>query len=165
MAEKVKNRTLYHVTVSKPYKNEFTAGQIIKVGSTPNPFFAFYEGSRQYPVTQADGTVLQINAVAFLRQVRDGHINCPQLARIATELAMHYVMLVRELLMEEIRRDGFPDAPSRQRCLYLCDTMEEARYWNGRLGEQGAKICSLNLTGTLHRLMHDYCLATANPSR
>jgi hypothetical protein len=129
MVEQVKTRTLYHVTATKPYKNEFAANQVVKVGDTFNPFFAFYEGSREYGVTQPDGSVLQIKAVAFLRQVRDGQINSPQFAAIATEVALHYVMLVRELIMEEIRREEFGCAPpSRQRCLYLCDTLDEARY-------------------------------------
>jgi hypothetical protein len=163
MVEQVKDRKLYHVTLTKPYKQAFTANQVVRVGEAYNPFFGFYEGSREYPVTQADGSVLQVKAVAFLRQARDGLINSPQLPTIATEVATHYVMLCRELLMEEIRRGEFNDKPpSRQRCLYGCDTLEEARYWNERIGENGT-ICELTCTGSIHRADARLLLGDSEP--
>lgn len=162
MVEQVNDRTFYHVTVAKPYKQAFVQDQVVQVGQQPNPFFGFYEGSREYPVTQGDGSVLQVKAVAFLTHVRDGAINSPQFAAIATEVATHYVMLARELVMEQIREDEFPCAPSRQRCLFVCNSLEEAHYWQQRIGDGGV-VCSLRCSGTIHRADARLLLGDSEP--
>lgn len=110
MVEKVNDRKLYHVTATKPYKRALAASQTVHVGETYNPFFQFYENAREYPVTEGDtGAIVQVKAVSWLRQVRDGRIQTTpeKLANIALEVSQHYVMLCRELLMEEIRVEEF----------------------------------------------------------
>jgi hypothetical protein len=53
--------------------------------------------------------------------------------------------------MEDIRISEFDgEPPSRQRCLYACDTIEEARYWKQSVGQEST-ICELACTGTVHR--------------
>ena len=85
------------------------------------------------------------------------------LAQLAVEVTQHYVMLCRELLMEEIRREEFnSEPPSRQHCLYACETLDEARYWNQRIGDNGA-ICQLTCTGTAHRADARLLLADSEP--
>lgn len=164
MFEQVTNRKLYHVTETKPYKQAFALNQSVHAGDAFNPFFGFYEGSREYGVAQPDGSTLQIKAVTFLRQVRDGQIsNCPDPVAKACDVVTHYVMLVRELLMEEIRRDEFnSEPPSRQRCLYACESVEEARHWNQRIGGNGT-ICELTCTGTIHRANAGLLLGDSEP--
>jgi hypothetical protein len=163
MVEQVENRKLFHVTLTKPYKQAFVAEQQVSVGETPNPFFAFYENARTYPVTMPDKSVVQVKAIKFLNQVKEGSLNCPTLATIAAEVASHYVMLCRELIMEAIRIDEFnAEPPSRQNCLYACDTLEEARYWNQRIGENGT-ICELTCTGTIHRADARLLLGDSEP--
>jgi hypothetical protein len=151
MPEQVSNRTLFHVTAVKPYKQAFVANQVIHVGNTDNPFFRFYESVRQYPAIE-NGQTIQLEAIRWLTAVRDGGTQPPPglLPRIAVEVAQHYVMLCRELIMEEIRVNEFNSTPpSRQKCLYACDSLERARYWNARIGDNGL-ICELNCTGTIH---------------
>lgn len=162
MVETICDRVLYHVTSNKPYKQALVRGQKLSVGAAYNPFFGFYEQSRHYPVTQADGSSIQVMAIAFLKQVRDGRINCPQIAAIAAEVAEHYVMLSRELLMEEIRQRDFPEVPSRQKCLYLCETPQEAQAWNTRIGD-GGSICTLRCKGVIHRADTDLLLGDSEP--
>ncbi|MHC4050159.1 DUF2441 domain-containing protein [Bradyrhizobium sp. 25ACV] len=66
-------------------------------------------------------------------------------------MSQHYMMLARELLMEQIRVEDFSGSPpSRQRCLYLSETVEEARTWLPLLGGNGA-VCELTCTGVIHR--------------
>jgi Protein of unknown function (DUF2441) len=163
MVEQVTDHKLYHVTVAKPYKTPFVADQVERIGETYNPYFQFYEGAREYPITH-NGAIVNVKAVSWLRQVRDKIINTsPEiLARIATEVSMHYVMLARELIMEEIRMTEFSDAPSRQRCLYACATLDEARYWNQRIGENGT-ICELKCSGTIHQADARLLLGDSEP--
>lgn len=163
MVEQVTNRNLCHMTVTRPYKQAFADNQMVKVGDAFNPFFAFYESACKYPVTTSDGAVVQVPAIKYLNQVKLGKVNSPNLATIAAEVATHYVMLCRELIMEEIRCDEFKGAPpSRQRCLYACDTLDEAQYWNRRIGENGT-ICELNCTGTIHRADSRLLLGDSEP--
>ena len=73
------------------------------------------------------------------------------LADIAFDVSQHYVMPCRELLMDNIRQKEFnSEPPSRQRCLYACETLEAARYWNQHIGDSGA-ICELRCRGVIHR--------------
>ena len=166
MVEQVKDRTLYHMTVTKPYKKAFVANQVVRVGDAYNPFFGFYEGSRQYLITDSNtGDVIQVNAITWLKRVQEGTINTtPEiLACLAVEVTQHYVMLCRELIMEEVRRDEFNSEPSsRQNCLYVCDTIEEAHYWKNRINENGT-VCELTCTGTIHRADARFLLSVSEP--
>ena len=106
-----------------------------------------------------------MKAVAWLKRVQAGTIRTSpdMLARLAVEVTQHYVMLCRELIMEEIRQKEFNGAPpSRQRCLYACDTLDEARYWNQRIGENGT-LCELTCTGTIHRADARLLLGDSEP--
>ncbi|MFZ1885351.1 MAG: DUF2441 domain-containing protein [Rhodoplanes sp.] len=165
MVEQVKDHKLYHVTVTKPYKQAFTANQVVYIGDTDNAFFGFYEGAREYPVNE-NGAIVQVKAVAWLKRVRAGTIqpDSPQiLANIAAEVTEHYVMLARELIMEELRITEFnSEPPSRQRCLFGCDSLEEARYWDQRIGGNGT-ICELTCTGKIHRADARLLLADSEP--
>jgi hypothetical protein len=128
--------------------------QRIKAGIEDNPFFRFYETTLVYPTIDGNtGGTININAVEWLFRVRDGTIAPAPgaLAEKAVEVSQHYLMLSRELLLEQIRIEDFSgQPPSRQKCLFLCDTLEEARAWCTLLGAQGA-ICELSCTGRIHR--------------
>ena len=111
--------------------------------------------------------MLRFKARAFSIHARDGKLQTDQfrLAEIAAEVATHFAMLVRELVMEEVRKEVHPEAPSRQRCLYLCDSLEEARYWNKVLGDQGnvGSICSSLCNGVSHRADTGLLLGDSEP--
>lgn len=163
MVERVSGRKLFHLTETKPYKQALVLDQVVKIGEGFTPFFGFYEGSRTYPVTDVNGSTVQVPAVKFLKQVQAGNINCPILPAIAVEVAQHYVMLSRELIMEEIRLAEFKgQPPSRQRCLYVCETVEEARYWMQLVGPSST-ICELTCAGTIHRADASLLLGDSEP--
>lgn len=163
MVEQVSGRKLFHLTETKPYKQVLVMGQVVKIGESYTPYFGFYEGSRTYPVTLENGTMVHVPAVDFLKRVRDGSINCPMLPTIAAEVAQHYVMLCRELIMEDIRLAEFKGGPpSRQRCLYACDSVDEARYWKQLVGPEST-VCELTCTGTIHRADASLLLGDSEP--
>lgn len=164
MTELVRDKTLFHVTITKLYKQALVVGQAINIGANDNPYFQFYEGAREYPIND-NGNMVNVKAVRWLRLVRDGQIapNPGILPAIALEIAQHYVMLSRELIMEELRRDEFGGLPpSRQRCVYACDTLEEARYWRDRIGDNGS-VCKISCTGTIHRADAGLLLGDSEP--
>lgn len=136
-------------------------GMSLEIGIAKNPFFGFYQDVRAYPVTTANGEV-QVRAIKFLTSVRDGTINCAVLPQIAAEVAEHYLILCRELIMEEVRQELVPKAPSRQYCLWLADTLDEAQRWRTRLGGSG-QIAQLSVTGTIHRTDAAHLLGDSEP--
>jgi hypothetical protein len=101
--------------------------------------------------------------VKFLKQVQAGNINCPTLPTVAVDVAQHYLTLSRGLIMEEIRLAEFGgQPPSRQKCLFACSSIEEARSWNPFIG-QGSIVCELTCTGTVHRADASLLLGDSEP--
>lgn len=163
MVEQICGRKLFHLTETKLYKQALVMGQVIKVGESYTPFFGFYEGSRTYPLTLENGTTVQVPAIKFLKQVQAGNINCPTLPKVAVDVAQHYVILCRELIMEDIRLSEFNgEPPSRQRCLYVCESIDEARHWQQLVGQESI-ICELTCTGTTHRADASLLLGDSEP--
>lgn len=163
MVQKVSGKHFFHVTRDLPYnKNPPIAPSMkLKIGDNHNPFFGFYENVREYPVDTPEGQI-NCKALRFLKLVRDGEINCPGLAQIAHEVAEHYVMLVRELIMEEVRKDVAPNAPSRQSCLWVLETVDQAKYWQQRLGGT-SRIARLQLYGVVHHADASLLLGDSEP--
>lgn len=154
MSEQVRCRTFYQVTVTNEYKRALVLNQQVTAGIEYNPFFKFYENTVEFPVTDgATGAITQINAVDWLLRVKAGTIRTSYatLALKGVEVSQHYMMMARELLMEQIRLEEFEGKPpSRQKCLFLADTAEEARSWTPLLGG-GGSVCELTCTGNIHR--------------
>ncbi len=55
----------------------------------------------------------------------------------AEELEHHTAVALRELAMEEVRQQKYPQYPSRLSCLYVSETMEEAEKWGAFFAEIG----------------------------
>ena len=53
------------------------------------------------------------------------------------ELEHHTAVALRELAMEEVRREKYPQYPSRMSCLYVSKTFEEAEKWGNFFAEIG----------------------------
>jgi hypothetical protein len=160
---KAKKTELFHISAPAGHKIQLVSGKKFVAGEAHNPFFGFYEQPRTYDVARQGGGFDRYTAIAFLRAVRDGGIqDCTGLAVFACEIAQHYQMLARELLMEQVRDADYPRLPSRQSCLWACNTIEEARLWQGKLGT-GSTICRLEVTGTVHRADSKLLLADSEP--
>lgn len=164
MPVEVRSRLAFHVTRALSYNSNppLSIGCEFTAGKSHNPFFGFYEGARTYDVTLENGDVAKVPAIKFLNSVKNGKINCPALPQIAADVAQHYVILARELIMEETRKDIAPNAPSRKDCLWVADTIEEARLWKSRLGGD-AKITHLQITGSIHRADAGLLLGDSEP--
>ncbi len=163
MAEQITDGDFFHVTRDLPYNQHapMSIGAVFEIGSKPNPFFGFYEGARSYSVTTPT-EVVQVPAIKFLKSVSRGEINCPILPKIAAEVAEHYLLLAREIIMEQVRREIAPDAPSRQTCLWLTDSIDAARAWRVRLGGN-CRIARLKVCGVIHRADASLLLGDSEP--
>ena len=108
----------------------------------------------EYPINDPQtGGIVMVNAVEWIQRVKEKTIQTRYeiLAEKAFEVSQHYMMLARELIMEQIRVEEFEGKPpSRQTCLFLSESVEEAKSWVPLLGGR-AVICELICTGTVHR--------------
>jgi len=138
MTQTVNEQSYFHINSNANLSPHpiMRRGDIFEIGGTTNPFFGFYEEhQRTYPVTETPtGIVHQVPAMKFLRLVKDGEVTSTDLPTIARDTANHFLMLVRELLWENVRLAEFPEAPSRQRCIWLIESMANVTNWISHLG-------------------------------
>src|SRR5437667_5121499 len=130
--QKVNNEYFFHVNSNANLSTYdlMRRGTTINIGNESSPFFSIYETwQRTYPVRKDTGEVQQVPAMRFLNEVKAGNITPDNLSQTAYEVANHFLMLARELLWETVRLNEFPEAPSRQRCIWLTRTLEQARDW------------------------------------
>src|SRR5262249_50642198 len=130
MAYESSEAPFYHINANanlSPY-DLMRVGQEIEIGKESCPFFRLYETwTRTYRVRGPAG-VIEIPALDYLQRIKDGDITLdnPEFLKAASvEIARHFMMLARELVWENIRVTEFPDAPSRQRCVWLISRPEQ----------------------------------------
>jgi hypothetical protein len=141
-----------------------TVGHEVEVGAEINPYFAYFERTQKtFPITLNSGQVIQPPAVKFLGLVALGEVNSPNLPQIAFDVARHFVTLARELFWESVRLAEFPDRPSRQRCLWVCPSLENARDWLSRLECKNYQILKVSVNGRLHTANELLLLGDSEP--
>ncbi len=68
------------------------------------------------------------------------------------ELEYPVIVALRELALEEVRKENFPNYPSRMGCLYVSETLQEANQWADyfvSLGRPTFHIVKLKITGSM----------------
>jgi len=159
VAESVKEVKFFHVNRQVHWARSplFEVGQVIETGKSSNPFFGFFENHlRMYPVTQNDGSVINVPAITFLGHLAEGRVNVPDIATAAgygREVAKHFLTLSREMIWELIRVQDYHDAPSRQRCMWLTEDDVLLDFWRERMECQDGnyRFVKVVATGTIHR--------------
>ncbi len=165
MPEIVEDRIFFHVASTMDYNRNppLTDGYEFIVGDTHNPFFGFYEGEITIPINTQTG-VIPVKALRFLREVSRGNITpAPDFVHRAHHIAQHYLMLARELIMEEVRKEIQPEAPSRQSCLWVVESLDEARHWKQRIQNPQTQIVELTLNGIIQRVDAALLLGDSEP--
>lgn len=79
--------------------------------------------------------------------------------KYAGNIVEEYTAYIREQIFEEVRKESFPDYPSRYRCIWvLPDDKECLKYWYDKLVYDSKKyrIFRVNLTGKIHRASEIY---------
>lgn len=152
MVEAITEQSFFHInsTANLSPHDLMRRGLFIEVGNQTNPFFRFYETyQRTYAVTDTNTSVVhQVPAIKFLRCIKDGTVTSNMLPTIAVETAKHFLMLARELVWENVRLAEFPDAPSRQRCIWLIRTLEDTKRWISQMGFQPNCYWVVQVRGT-----------------
>lgn len=156
MAVDVVNERFFHINSAPPYSTYplLKVGDMVEVGKTTNPFFGFYETrTRTYDITENNQPV-PVGGLTWLKRVQAGTLapnNAITLVNIAVDVAKHFHMLARELLWENVRLSAFPSAPSRQRCMFLLENLDNLPLWQRMLSNRPANLVEMTATG---RILH-----------
>lgn len=123
---------LYHVARYK----KMIVGQELVVGDKPNNF-CLSICSKSFSVGEQDVNYLIL------------HKDISQFSDIELSILKSYVyescLMIRELVLENIRLTNFPDLPSRLKCLYCCNTLDDAKNWVNALKRMDKKNVPLQI--------------------
>ena len=121
----MKEYTAYHVVTERP----MTVGQVLCLDET-------------YPSGVYRRVMEKVPLVEEIYQNPGAWAGKP--------LEHHTMVALRELALEQVRREQFPQHPSRLHCLYVSETREEAQQWASffaSLGRPTYHIVKLQVRG------------------
>ena len=179
--EYVNSQTYYHIQAAA-YWNKYPIWQVgdsITIGQGKNPYFAYFDEFGGNLTNPNNGRGYSANAVASLVLMNmDGQPKDPDLASFyhydplktlvyTRDILNHYTKFARETVYEEVRKQNFPELPSRQRCLWAIpddvNTADYIRFWWPQLNLNNRRILKLELSGKLHRANQEFLLSVSNP--
>ena len=157
----VKGEEFYHIHRIGNHSLIWTVGTRINwVQKRPNLFFEYYslnglffnDGSGQsLPFRQAIDRFLRASPEYKL-------VNYENLIRAASDVTKSQCMFIREIIFEEVRKNYFPQLPSRLYCIWVCKE-DAVHFWWNTLKNNSQKILKLKLTGTLHKANEVHLIA------
>ena len=131
----------------------FEKGQVLKIGNSLNPGSLFPETVRRecYGIKREDGS--DITPIDLIKAVNAGRIKAPgNFSDFICELISSLNKNVFELVFEEVRSESFSAVPSRRTCIWVLETIDEARQWEKMFKRYGpTKTVELLATGIIHR--------------
>ncbi|XUA17448.1 DUF2441 domain-containing protein [Citrobacter sp. OP27] len=158
----------FYITSSKTEKwNTFPPLKVGDVATTgaKNPFFNFFLSSNLPTERVENGDAIeQWSWMRFLGAIRNGDMltgmSQQDIATRGHYLAMHFCKYTRELIWESVRREHFPDKPSRQKCLWVCHGIENLEYWKPHLNvdQSNLRVYRVALDGNTHEASNEYLM-------
>lgn len=131
-------------------------GKTYKVGDEYNNFFrSYFEHSPVWPVKYGEKNIISTApALNVLMKCIDNTIQSTDIKDVTKPnfqetyfLGLRYATLARELIWEQVRLSHFPDHPSRQKCLWLCD-QDSIKFWIDQIKNQEGKFQILEVSAT-----------------
>lgn len=170
----IQEEEFFHIQSIKQYTTckPWELGKTYFVGNVNNPFFAYYDQA-EHVVTDKNNTRHALNLIAnsVAISVQRGafpadllsfyHCNPVNTLVELNDCFREYMILVRELIFEEIRRESFPHLPSRQKCIWVIPkneyTLEAINFWWKQIASSSdTSILKLKLTGKIHLSTNDF---------
>lgn len=161
--EIVENQIFYHIS-----KDEINIGTKLFIGKEKNKFNSFFDKtSLNYRDNISRKEINSSYLIEEIRSYSKTNSKNPSLEKIYSydfgytmeylcSTIGEYLLYVRESLFEEVRRDFFPNYPSRYRCIWVIpDNNEAIKYWWNTLGEQG-NIYKVLVSGKIHKANQQY---------
>lgn len=166
----VENSTYYHIQRNGKWKK----GEIHFIGKNKNPFVSYFDTTihcikdpgteKSYNINFVAEEMLNYNRTGIKNSALDGFYHFDTQKTLAEVLAAlkEYLLFTREVIFEEVRKDFFPDRPSRYRGIWVIPhDLKCLQYWWDTLGKSGT-ILELQITGKLHRANQQYLTLNTN---
>lgn len=159
----VQEQVFYHI--NRAGDTAWKPGARFFFGNNPNNFVAMFDLLAHTVTDPATGVEYPMNVVAeeVMNVMTHGkakarelegfyHYNPVQTLYETNRALNHALRLIREFVFEEVRRQTFPEHPSRYRCIWLIPGEEGAvSYWWNVLRSERARLFQIRATGKLHR--------------
>ena len=129
--------------------------QLLEIGQTLNtssrPFNPYYEQMCDiHHVIPVSGQKRRLKELLSSHDIEQ--FSSRALANNFHNVIDTYIRLLREMEFENIRREQYANRPSRTRCIWLTDNLDQAVYWRKRLGKDDrTRIVRVEIDGTLHQ--------------
>lgn len=141
------------INVDKKIYYHINTGDVLEVGNiidTRKSYNKFYDEiyDSEYLLNGIDANMLLINK---RRNKEYGNFDMDEF-RLIFETVSNSAMVTRELIFEEVRKEINEELPSRMKCLYVCENMEEINGWleifkRTNKKDKDYQIVKLELTG------------------
>jgi len=141
MIEKVNKKIYYHINTG----NKLNVGDVLNIGDRYNNFYYEIYNS-EYLLEEKDANEILIDK----RKNKDYSITDIDEFKLVYETINNSAMITRELIFEEVRKEVNDELPSRLKCLYVCESLEEIEEWLNifkRTNKKDYQILELELTG------------------
>lgn len=162
----------YHI--DRKVNSRFESGTSYFIGAKKNSFLARFDvasmsrvitGKLQLEVRDLLTEVLEIAKTGapskMVNDVFGGDVE--RATSLLGDAFTEYLNWIRETVFEEVRREYFPQLPSRHRCLWLIPLSKKAvDHWWERLDKKG-RLLEVRATGKIFRANEGYLKATSAP--
>ncbi|WP_312285910.1 DUF2441 domain-containing protein [Chryseobacterium gleum] len=146
----VKDEIFYHIQKKGSYGNEWVIKNKFYWNSRPNKFIETLFGidlripyqNKMVPYRQA----YEKNFTGFIKSDNMELINFFNFSNFALNKNS---MMLRELILENYRKDNFPELPSRYNSIWVCKE-DNLDYWIKALQINDYNVFQLKLTGVMH---------------
>lgn len=159
----VQEQTFYHI--NRAGDSHWKPGARFFFGNDTNNFVSMFDllahtvshpvSGVEYPMNMVADEVLGVlgQGKPKARELASFYHYDPLQTLSETNRALHHALrLIREYVFEEVRRQTFPEHPSRHRCIWLVPNEEGAlHYWWKVLGIENSRVFQVRATGKVHR--------------
>ena len=139
----VENKIMYHISRD----NNWNIGDVLVAGEKDNQFWSICKDySKTVRVNGKEMTIFQMIDIVPNFEITQNNITFlyQNLKDIAKETAFY----IREQVFEDIRQKHYPELPSRQKCLWVCET-DQLSYWKTMKESCQRSLLKLELNGEL----------------
>ena len=137
------SKEFYHISRQK----NWSVGSVITTGINENPFWTTCKNcSPLVTVNQQQMPVFAMIDQKYNFDVTQENINF--LYQTIENVSKETALYIREQVFEDVRKSNFPNLPSRQKCLWLCDE-KTLPYWNTAVIGPQRYLLTLKVEGQL----------------
>ena len=161
-------KNYYHIQrigvyrANRPY---YKVGDIVKTNDF-NPYFEYYNSYIHPNLTVNLNTPeeFQLSRLKMLEAVSSSSITMKdqvEVAKIGELIAQHFITYTRELVFEAVRAEKFPHLPSRQKCIWVVDSLDGLKHWKSRLPPASGydiEVFKVDIQGNIHSASEEHLL-------